>query len=462
VAGDRFRAERPVDAGGGFDVEIRDTRYAKTPDGAYIAYQTAGDGPLDFVWQFDHTGDVDLAWEYPTYHAFWTGLSEFCRLIIHDRRGTGLSSRNVPPPNLETRVSDLMAVLDEVDAERPILGGVLEGGAPNVLFAATNPERTHSVVWYDPLPRVVWAPDFPWGVKPEYLEMEERGLLAWGTNEYGQAWVDTEATEGRTLYEPDVRVTGLLSRHTTTPDVALELARIWHDTDVRGVLPSVQAPALLLARERYPEDLEVAEHVASLMPSAVIATIHGDYVAEDVEPVLEPLREFLGVERPRPELDTVLSTVMFTDIVSSTERQAELGDRGWRDLVIRHHAAVRTALERWRGVENDTAGDGFYATFDGPARAIRCAQEVVEAVRPLGIEIRAGVHTGECEVIEGKPGGITVSIGARVAGHAGASEVLVSQTVKDLVAGSGFTFQDAGERELKGVPDRWRLYRVSS
>jgi class 3 adenylate cyclase len=229
---------------------------------------------------------------------------------------------------------------------------------------------------------------------------------------------------------------------------------------VQGVLPSVQVPTLLLSRSMYPEDVAQAEHVAALMPDATVAPVAGDYVPEDMEPILDTLREFLGVSRPTPELDTVLSTVLFTDIVASTERQAGLGDRAWRDLVLRHHAIVREALERWRGVENGTAGDGFYATFDGPARAIRCAQQVVDAVRALGIEIRAGVHTGECELIEGKPGGLTVSIGARVAAEAGPSEVMVSQTVKDLVAGSGLTFEDAGEHELKGVPDRWRLYRV--
>jgi len=443
-------------------VEIRDTRYATTSDGVYIAYQATGSGPLDLVWQFDHTGDVDLMWEFPTFAAFWSGLTEFCRLILHDRRGTGLSSRNVPLPNLETRVTDLLLVLDEIGAERPVLASALEGGGPNVLFAATYPERVHSLVWFDPLPRVTWAPDFAWGVTPEYVEMEQRSLEAWGTNEYGRAWDETETTEGHPQHEPNILVTGMLSRHTTTPDVARELSRIWYETDVRGVLPSVQAPTLLLARSGYPEDVEVAEYVASLMPNAVVKEVAGDYVPDDMGPMVDALRAFLGVERPPPELDTVLSTVMFTDIVGSTERQAELGDRAWRDLVMRHHTIVRGSLERWRGVENDTAGDGFYATFDGPARAIRCAQEVVEAVRPLGIEVRAGVHTGECEWIESKLGGLTVSIGSRVAGHAGASEVLVSQTVKDLVAGSGFSFEDAGEHELKGVPDRWHLYRVTA
>ena len=255
---------------------------------------------------------------------------------------------------------------------------------------------------------------------------------------------------------------GVMSRHTTTPDVARELSRIWHETDVRGVLPSVQAPALLIVREQSPADIEMTGYVASLMPHAVVAQVPGNYGQDEQRPVVDVVRRFLGVERPAPELDTVLSTVLFTDIVGSTQRQAGLGDRAWKDLVMQHHGIVRSALDRWRGVENDTAGDGFYATFDGPARAIRCATEVAERVRDLGIEIRAGVHTGECEIIDDKLGGITVSIGARVSALAGPSEVVVSQTVKDLVAGSGLIFEDAGEHELKGVPDRWHLYRVVS
>ena len=442
-------------------MEIRDTRYVQTSTGVYIAYQTTGSGPPNFVWQFDHTGDIDLVWEFPMYNVFFRGLSEFCRLILHDRRGTGLSSRNVDPPNLETRVSDLLLVLDQIGADRTVLAGVLEGGAPNAMFAATYPERVEALIWFEPLPRVLWTPDFPWGVKPGYVAKELESMDLWGTNDYGRAWLDTEATEGHVVQEHDALITGMMSRHTTTPDVARELSRIWHETDVRGILPSIQAPTLLLGRSMYPEDLEVAEYVASLIPNATVEAIAGDYIPDDTGPIVDTIRAFLGLERPPPELDTVLATVMFTDIVGSTERQAELGDRAWRDLVMRHHAIVRDSLERWRGVENDTAGDGFYATFDGPARAIRCAQEVVEGIRPLGIQVRAGLHTGECEWIEGKLSGLTVSIGARVAGHAGASEVLVSQTVKDLVAGSGLTFADAGEHELKGVPDRWRLYRVA-
>lgn len=441
-------------------METRDARYAKTPDGVYIAYQVAGDGPIDLAWGFDFFGNVDLAWEWPTTGPLLRALARWCRVILHDRRGTGLSSRNVPPPNLETRVSDLRLVLDTVRSERPVLGGIGEGGAPNVVLAATQPERIRSIVWLEPFPRVVWTPDFPWGVKPHYVEREEGSLDLWGTNNYGDAWADAEAAAGVGLSRETMLMAGTMSRHTATPDVARELDRIWYETDVRAVLPSVRTPTLLIARNRYPRKVEIAEYVASLMPEAMVAPVPGDFGPDELEPVLHVLRPFLGVEPREPELDTVLATVLFTDIVGSTQKQASLGDRSWRNLVERHNVVVRDALKRWRGVENDTAGDGFFATFDGPARAIRSALEIAERVQGLGIEIRAGLHTGECELIEGKATGLTVSIGARVAANADASEVLVSQTVKDLVAGSGFSFEYRGEHELKGVPDRWRLYRV--
>lgn len=442
-------------------VDIRDTGYAKAPDGAYIAYQTAGEGPIDLVWNLDFMGNIDLVWDWPGLRGWLPGLAAFCRLILHDRRGTGLSSRNVPSPNLETRVTDLRLVLDTVGSDRPVLAGYSEAGAANVLFAATNPERVRSIVWLSPLPRVLWTPDFPWGAKSDYIKRDESTLELWGTREYGAALAQSEAewTERYEPYPESVPMMGMFSRHTATPDVAREITRIWHETDVRGVLPSVRNPTLLVTVEQFAEDVEVAEYVASLMPDAQVALTPGMGPDED-EFNLDLVRRFLGVERPAPEHDTILATVLFTDIVGSTEKQTSLGDRRWKDLIEKYHAIVREALGRWRGVENDTAGDGFYATFDGPARAIRCALEIAELVRELGIEVRAGLHTGECELIEGKCAGITVSIGARVAANAGPSEVLVSQTVKDLVAGSRLSFEVAGDFELKGIPDRWRLLRV--
>jgi len=298
---------------------------------------------------------------------------------------------------------------------------------------------------------------------PEDRESEREFLDLWGTEAYARAFAQEEADLGNALPPEVVEHMAMASRGACTPDVARRMADIWYEIDVREILGSVATPTLLLVHEDRESSVEKAEYVASRMPAAEIRRMPGSSWTLDEAPAwAEQIRDFIGLERPAATLNTVLSTVLFTDIVDSTARQASLGDRGWKELVLAHHAVVRDALTRWRGVENDTAGDGFYATFDGPARAIHCAQEISERVRDLGIEIRAGVHTGECEVIENKCSGLTVSIGARVAAQAAPSTVMVSQTVKDLVAGSGLTFEDAGEHELKGVPDRWRLYRVVS
>ena len=426
--------------------ETQDMGYVKMPDGAYIAYMTTGEGPIDVVWQPEIYSNIDVVWQMPRWAAWFRGLAAFSRLILHDRRSTGASSRNVAPPNLETRVADCLAVLDAVESERPILGGELEGGAANVMFAATKPERVHSLFWWYPAPRSTQASDYPWGGTDQDLDRRMQERATWGTPEFN---------------DPDDPTSPwpLFSRQSSTPDVAVELELIWRQTDVRGALPAVTSPTLLMAREH---DREALEYLAALMPNASVRLFPGTgdslpSIAEQPA-VLRVLEEFIGVAAPEPELDTVLATVLFTDIVGSTERQAALGDWVWKELAGRHHALVRDALERWRGVEIDTAGDSFYATFDGPARAIRCAQEVTFRVQELGIQVRAGVHTGECTMIDGKIGGIGVAIGARIAASAAASEVLVSQTVKDLVAGSGITFKDAGVHELKGVPERWHLY----
>jgi class 3 adenylate cyclase len=443
---------------------VPETLYAKTPDGIYIAYQVTGEGPVDVAWQFDFVGNVDVMWESNVFGPLFRGIASFSRLILHDRRGTGLSSRNVSPPDLETRVADLRVVLDAVGSERPVLGGVIEAGAPNVLLAASSPERVQSIVWWGPAARSVWSPDYPWGAGPEYVEVNERELQHWGTLEGARIWAEGEALYGRVITEEDIRDYAKLSRHTASPDVARELQRIWYETDIRPVLPSVNVPVLLLDQHATQTDVEETQYVASLMPQAEIKVVPQGLLDSPtvLSAVVDEIRRFVGVEPSMPELDTVLATVLFTDIVASTEKQFALGSHAWKQLIQRHHAIVREALKRWRGVEADTAGDGFYATFDGPARAIRCALDVTQLVRELGIEVRAGVHTGECEIADGKCTGIAVSIGARVASTAGPSEVRVSQTVKDLVAGSGLAFRDAGEHALKGVPDRWHLYSVAS
>jgi class 3 adenylate cyclase/pimeloyl-ACP methyl ester carboxylesterase len=447
-------------------VDVPDPRYVRTQDGAYIAYQVMGDGPVDIAWQFDFWGNIDVWWEAPLDRFWFEGLARYGRLILHDRRATGLSSRNVEAPNLETRVADLRAVLDEVGSETAVLGGWFESMAPCMLLAASDPERVRALVWWNPVPRTIWTHDYPWGMQPDELEQEREALKHWGTIDYGLVWADLFArSNGARPPEAEIRHTAKLSRQTCTPDVALELSSIWWDTDIRPVLPAVQAPTLLIVGEEGGTNPEVAKHVASLMPNAQVRAFPGQLVPTTggdvdrlIRPVLEAIQRFVGIEPPPAALDTILSTVLFTDIVGSTGRQSELGDHAWKALVERHHAIVRTALNDWRGLENDTAGDGFYATFDGPARAIHCAHQVRDQIRDLGIEIRAGIHTGECELVDGKCAGIAVATGARIAALAQPSQVLVSQTVRDLVAGSGFELQLVGEHELKGVPDRWRLY----
>jgi class 3 adenylate cyclase len=444
--------------GGDAALEIHDTRYARASDGAYIAYQMTGEGPVDLTWELDWFGNLDAIWEDPNIFRFFSAVSRFCRLIVHDRRATGLSSRNVPVPNLETRVSDLTAVLTAAGSKRPVLGGMFEGGAPNVLLAASHPEAVRSIVWYSPQPRSSWTPDYPWGSGPDEYQREQTALDSWGTADYDAAFIGQEGAIGHELPRARPGLRGMQSRQTATPDVARELSRVWYETDVREVLRAVQVPTLLIALETA-DEVAQAEYVAGLMPDATVATLQGDETSWDLDEMAELIRVFIGVDRP-VELGSVLCTVLFTDIVRSTEREAALGDHAWKGLLERHHALVRESLARYGGVEGDTAGDGFFATFDGPARGIRCALEIVERVRELGLEVRAGVHTGECETIDAKVGGLAVTIGARVSALAGPSEVLVSQTVKDLTAGSGLHLEDAGEHELKGVPDAWHLYRV--
>jgi pimeloyl-ACP methyl ester carboxylesterase len=339
-------------------VEIRDTRYARARDGAYIAYQTVGEGPIDFVWQVDWFSNVAVIWEMPIFARFFTGVSRFCRLILRDRRATGLSSRDVPVPNLETRVSDLQAVLEAVGSVRPVLGGEREAGAPNALLAASDPEAVRSLVWYAPTARSSWAPNYPWGGGPEYFAQERTSLALWGTEGYDKAFAAEEAFAGHELPKFAPGMFGMITRHTTTPNVAEELSRIRFEMDVREVLRSVRVPTLLIVHEGNRSLVEEARYVADLMSDARLATLAGDETTWDVPGWIEATRTFIGVDRP-VELESVLSTILFTDIVGSTKRQAALGDQAWKDLVERHHALVRESLERYRGTENDMTGDGF-------------------------------------------------------------------------------------------------------
>jgi len=436
--------------------------YAKTDDGIYLGYRVDGNGPIDIVSQSDWPGNIDLEWEAPLLGTWLRELRSFSRVITHDPRGLGLSSRNVDLPTLETRVSDLMTVLNTIGVRRPVLVGLLATGAVNILAAAMRPRLPRAIVWLEPLPRSAWAENFPWGETPEELQGEVDFIDLWGTDAFGKAFVEEEELVGNVLPPEFASHMPKWTRGTCTPDVAREMFRIWAEIDVTNVLEAVPVPTLLLVHKERKDSLDIAEHIAARMPAAEVRAMPGDaWKQEDFPAWAEQAREFIGVERPSVAQSTVLATALFTDIVDSTQRSSQMGDRGWKDLVQRHHAMVRDSLHRFDGTEVDTAGDGFYATFNGPARAIRCALDIAGRVPELGIEIRAGIHTGECEVIDGKVGGLAVSIGARVAAKAGPSEVLVSQTVRDLVAGSGLTFEDAGEHELKGVPDRWHLYRVA-
>jgi len=436
------------------------TDYATTPDGVYLAYQTLGDGPIDLVWQPEWPGNIDLDWDAPVWGRFLTELASFARVIVHDHRGVGLSSRDVALPDLETRVADLRVVLDAAGTEQVVLGGEYTSGSVNALFAATDPQRVRSLIWSEPGPRSLWAPDYPWGAGPEYHAADFEALTQWGTSRYGPAILAYQRRFGNELPDSVAAMASRKSRNACTPDVARQLSTLWYATDVRAILPAIRCPTLLLGRGDTGPETEIAYVAARIPGSTVRALPDGEWSDDLIDRELEEIRRFIGVETPSAHVDSILASVLFTDIVGSTAKQSEVGDTAWKSLVERHHDIVRDALSRWRGSEVDTAGDGFYATFDGPARAVRCAVDLQQRVHEIGLEVRAGVHIGECTVIDGKIGGLPVTIGARIAARASGSEVLVSQTVKDLVPGSGLVFEDAGEHELKGVPDRWHLYRV--
>jgi len=449
-------------------VEPPETRYARSGD-VSIAYQVLGDGPFDLVHVPPFVSHVELAWQVPGVAAFNRRLASFSRLIRFDKRGTGMSDRVSGAPTLETRMDDVRAVMDAVGSERAALLGASEGGPMSTLFAATYPGRVWALVLFGTFARTLWAHDYPWGDREaDYrheADEEERG---WGTPEHAAQVAQALAPSAD---EESKRALATVIRQSASPGAVAALNRMNMEIDVRDVLSAIRVPTLVLNRSgdspfitgssRY-----LAEHIPGARHVEVPGTDHA-MAAGDPEPVLGEIEPFLtGTWKQRAweeaERDRVLATVLFTDIVGSTARAVELGDARWRELLQSHHAVIRRLLVRFRGRELDTAGDGFFASFDGPARAIRCACAISEGVRELGLEVRAGLHTGECERIDHKVGGIAVSIGARVAAEAEAGEVLVSSTVKDLVAGSGIEFRDRGVAELKGVPGEWRLFAVES
>jgi class 3 adenylate cyclase len=452
-------------------VDRPQTRYAVTDDDVHIAYQVVGDGPIDLVFVHAFVSHVELYWELPSFERFVRELSSWARVILFDKRGVGLSDRLSAIPTIEARLDDLRAVLDEVGSERTLVVGNYDGGALAAVFAATYPDRTLGLVLWCGAVRMAEAPDYPWGMSEELFEERlRRRMVIWGDQEMGEeAARMTYLDVGDRLAKDPAFVQWLprLQRYAAAPGDLIRFSRVWFSTDVRRVLPAIQVPTAVMARDGWSEPrIEESRWTAAQIPGAQLVRVSGqedDAILGDVVEVAGAVRRFAeAIEEEHAAFDRVLATVLFTDIVSSSERAAALGDRAWKELVQQHHAKVRALLARYRGQEVDTAGDGFFATFDGPGRAVRCAQAIVRSVGSLGIEVRAGVHTGEVETIDGKAGGIAVVIGARIGGKGGPSEVLASQTVRDLTAGSGITFQDAGEHELKGVPDRWRLYRVSA
>jgi pimeloyl-ACP methyl ester carboxylesterase len=435
-----------------------ETRYTKSGD-VNIAYQIAGDGPFDLVYVPGWVSNIAVMWEEPAHAHLLRRLASFSRLILFDKRGTGLSDP-VPVdrlPTLEQRMDDVRAVMDAAGSERAALFGSSEGGLMSVLFAATYPERTRALVALAIYAKRLWSPDYPWAPTPEARAAEIADIeRTWG----GDMDISNLAPSADEAFKQ--RAVAYL-RRSTSLGAAVALLRMNSQIDVRDVLPTIRVPTLVLQRVGDRDvNVEEGRWIANQIPNAKYVELPGDehlIWAGDVDVVVDEVEEFLTGERPLPEANRVLSTVLFTDVVDSTARAAELGDRRWRELIGEHHARVRRQLERFQGREIDTAGDGFFATFDGPARGVRAAWTIRERVRELGIEIRAGLHTGECELMADKVGGIAVHTGARVASAAGAGEVLVSSTVRDLVAGSGIEFEDRGEHELKGVGS-WRLYSV--
>jgi class 3 adenylate cyclase/pimeloyl-ACP methyl ester carboxylesterase len=428
-----------------------DIRYTKS-GGLSIAYQVVGDGAIDLIYIPDYMSNLVYGWESPHWRRFYDRLARSFRLILFDKRGTGLSDFGGQFSSLETRMDDVRAVLDAVGSSSAVLLGSHDGCSMAALYAATYPERTHAIALFHPIA------NFPMS------EAEVRADLAkvraeWGTQAFCDEMLSWNAP---TLYESEEERLWFANwvRVSASPAVAYTMNRAWFETDLTDVLPAVRVPTIVFYREGYYEALSL--DVAQRIPAASALRVSGrDPWGIFLSPEIpDEVERFVGGEAAPLVPDTVLATLLFTDIVGSTERAAALGDRGWRELLDRHHALVRRELTRFRGEEKDTAGDGFFATFDGPARAIRCATAIRASVAGLGLEIRAGLHTGECELLDEKVAGIAVSIGARVAAAAGPGEVLVSQTLKDLVAGSGLAFDDRGEHELKGLPEPKRLFAV--
>jgi pimeloyl-ACP methyl ester carboxylesterase/plasmid stabilization system protein ParE len=439
------------------------TQYAKSGD-ASIAYQVVGEGEIDLVLVLGFATHLELQWESPPFARFFERIGSFSRLILFDKRGTGLSDPVTEAPTLEQRTDDVRAVMDAAGSERAALFGISEGGPMSVLFAATHPDRVTALVLHGAMGRTTEASDYPWASPAQALRESAAEFIVpyWGRQAEGMV----ELFAPSFADDPQaVEFTARMERTAASPAMVQQIFEMFLDIDVRDILPAIHVPALVLHRrgDRV-VNRRAGEDLAAQIPGARYVELPGiDHLpwAGDPEAVLGEIEEFLTGARSVPEPDRVLATVMFTDIVGSTERAAELGDARWRELLSAHQAAARRELMRFRGREVKTLGDGSLATFDGPARAIRCGRAIGEAARSLGLEVRIGLHSGEVELMEEDVGGIAVHIAARVGALAAAGEVLVTSTVKDLVAGSGIRFVDRGARQLKGIAEEWRLFAAS-
>jgi pimeloyl-ACP methyl ester carboxylesterase len=432
-------------------------RYAVN-GGVHIAYQVVGEGPVDLVYSPGIWSNLDVMWEWPAWARYLERLAAFSRLILFDMRGVGLSDRGPEPPTLERQMDDVGAVMDAVGSETAAVFGGARATAMTMLFAASHPERTRALVLYAPIARSLWAADWPFG----RTEEEQQLFFDRFTAEMGTA--KNLDIQGPSADASLTKWWARFERLGASPGAWLELQEVFGSLDVRRVLPHVQAPTLVLHRS---EDRIVpvgqSRAIAEQIPDAKLVEMEGnDHIPflGDADALVDEVQEFLTGARPAPAPDRVLATVMFTDIVGSTTRAAELGDERWTYLLDRHDETVRGQLERFGGREVNTAGDGFVATFDGPGRAISCACAIRDALSALGIEVRCGLHTGEIELRGADIAGLAVHIAARVGASANTGEVLVSGAVPPLVAGSGIAFEDRGEHQLKGVPGLWRLAAV--
>ena len=436
------------------------TQYAKSGD-ASIAYQIVGDGPIDLVLVLGFATHLELQWEMPPIARFLERISSFSRLILFDKRGTGLSDPVTEVPTLEQRIDDVRAVMDAAGSKRAALFGVSEGGPMSALFAATHPDRVTALVLHGAMGRTTEAPDYPWASPAEALRESAAEFIApyWGRDATGMLELFAPSFAG----DPQAaELTARMERSAASPAMVQQIFEMFLDIDVRAILPTIHVPTLVLHRrgDRVVNRRAGKELAAQIQGARYVELPGIDHLpwAGDAEGVLGEIEEFLTGARSAPEPDRVLATVMFTDIVASTERAAQLGDARWRELLSAHQAAVRGALTRFRGREVKTLGDGSLATFDGPARAIRCGHAISEAARSSGLEVRIGLHSGEVELMGDDVGGIAVHIASRIGALAAADEVLVSSTVKDLVAGSGIRFADRGTKQLKGISDERRVF----